>query len=461
MKKLFIFLFFVSFSILSFSDVEEVTDEAIEEQKEEDPIQSLREERSELLLYGIDSQVIELIDSLRDEKDISLTGEVHAVFKTNLNPKVRSSAIELFRMVDYRLAVDDAAILIDTFEEEDPGLLMSAVRYLTDDPQADLEPKLLLLLESTDGAIIRAALKGLGVAGGKKSVEVLLEYLDDSDFDDNLKPEIILALGDLKDPSAIDPLLDILEDSGEDPTWRRYACASLGKIADPSVLPNIKEILFEEDAIMRSYAVGALRYFDTAEINPLLISALKDSFWRVRVSAAQGLGEKKVEEAVPILIFKAEKDPENNVREEAVQALGEIANQPALEALRKLYGSDLTPMVLRVSAAEILAEKDLEQSLVIFRQVIDKHWGKKDSRILERTAFILSITSSATLSVSLQSFYSRFLDSGDIVIMIYGIRGIERNNLQIMKEAVENLAEEENHRSIRKAALSALDTLNQ
>ena len=44
--------------------------------------------------------------------------------------------------------------------------------------------------------------------------------------------------------------------------------------------------------------------------------------------------------------------------------------------------------------------------------------------------------------------------------MIYGIRGIERNSIVSMKEAVEKLAEEGNHRSVRKAALSALEMLN-
>lgn len=421
--------------------------------EEGEEVQSLTEERREILLYGIDSQVLELIDELKEERNQVLNGEVHATLKTNRNPKIRSAIFRYFEETDYRGAEEDARSILEVFEDQDDELVLASVNYLAEDPSPDLFPVLEPLLEAGDQEIQRVALEAVGLSGAEGSAELLLDYLDDSDFPDNLKPQIILALGDTHSPIAIDPLVEILEDTGEDATWRRYACASLGKIGDPQVLPVIETVLFDDDANLRSYAVGALRYFDTEEVIPMLISGLKDSFWRVRVSAAQGLGEKKADQAVEILKFKAEKDPEMNVREAAIRALGEIGGTAVYDFLRETYKSDRTPMGLRYLSAEILSQNDLGGSLTVFTEVINSHWGKENSRVVERSAYYLSLAEQP----GLETLYSKFLDSGEIVIIIYGIRGIALNGYMDLKPAVEKLSEEGNHRSIRKAALAALE----
>ncbi len=427
--------------------------ETMEEEKEK--IQSLTEERRELLLYGIDNQVIELIDDLTDEKDEILTGEVLAAYKLTRNPRVKTEILEYFTEIDYRDAKDEALSIVDSYEDQPTELLTASIHYLTDEPFQGLADHLTPLLDATDQNTARIAIKGIGLSGDEETAVWLLEILDDRDYETNLKPEIILALGELREPIAIGRLIEILEDENENSTWRRYACASLGKIGDQTALPAIEKVLYDEDALLRSYAVGSLKYFSGDEVLQLLSAALKDSFWRVRVSAAQGLGEMNAIKAVPILVFKAEKDPEMNVRIEALRALGAIADSQSLEALRGFYGKDLTPQPLRVLSAEFLAEKDLAASLDLFKKVIDKHWGKDSTRILERTAQVLSRTESDLL----EQFYSRFLDSGELVVMIYGIRGIAKNRVVALKEGIEKLSGEDNHRSIRKEALAALELL--
>ncbi len=423
------------------------------EEKEE--VQSITEERRELLLYGIDNQVIELINKLTTEEDDLLAGEVLATFKMSRNPNLKSEILEYFSAIDFRGARDEALEIVDGYDTQPAELVRASIDYLTKNPEPELAARLTPILDSPDSELARMALKGIGSSEDEAAAEMLLELLDDTDYPADLKPDIILALGDLKNPMAVEPLIDILEDEREEATWRRYACASLGKIGDPAALPVIEQILYDEDPMLRNYAVGSLRYFDNQEVVGLLIAALKDSFWRVRVNAASGLGKLQAVKAVPILMFKAEKDPEMNVRLEAVRALGEIADPQSLEALRGFYLNEFTPPGLRVESARILAEKDIDESVDLFRKVIEKHWGNDRTRILEWTAQILSKTESDLLD----SLYARFLESGDIVVMIYGIRGIARNNAVSLKEEIERLSGEDNHRSIRKEALAALEQL--
>jgi len=46
-----------------------------------------------------------------------------------------------------------------------------------------------------------------------------------------------------------------------------------------------------------------LKYFPSKDVEELLIQGLKDSFWKVRVNAAESLGELVSKEAVEILDF--------------------------------------------------------------------------------------------------------------------------------------------------------------
>ena len=424
-----------------------------EAQKE--PIQSITEDRRETLLYGIDDQVIELIVQLNEEKDDTLAGEVFAAYKTTRNPKVRSAIFTYFKEIGFEDAREDALSIIDTADDQTTELISAAIDYLSVKAEPELADRLIPLLDSPDMGIARKAIKGIGASQKADTIDTLLGLLDDGDYPNDLKPDVILALGELKNPAAVPRLVEILDDEGEDIIWRRYACASLGKIGDPEILPKIEEALYDTDPMLRNYAVASLKYFDDPEVVDLLIAALKDSYWRTRISAASGLGSLKEERAVPILAYKAEKDPETNVRVEAVRALGAIATPEAIEALRGFYSNESTPPSLRVVSAEILAEKDIDASLELFTAVINKHWGKDRTRILERTAKILS----KTKSDSLESLYAKFLVSGELVIMIYGLRGIATNEMISLKAEVEKLSGEENHRSIRKEALAALEVL--
>lgn len=424
-----------------------------EETKDKEGIRSITEERRELLLYGIDDQVIAFISTLTEEKNEILAGEVFAAYKMTRNPRMKVEILKYFSEIDFSGAREEALAIVDSFEDQPSKLVSEAIRYLTRGTFEELGERFVPLLDATDQEVARMAIKGIGLSGIETGAQKLLELLDDDDYPSNLKPEIILALGDLKNPAALPRLQEILADEGENPVWRRYACASLGKIGDEAALPVIEKVLYDQDAMLRSYAVGSLQYFEGDRVVDLLIAALKDSFWRVRLSAAQALGTMQAVEAVPILIFKAEKDPEMNVRIEAVRALGAVADSASLDALGRFYGQDLTPVGLRVISAELLAEKDLPNSLDLFKNVIERHWGKDTTRILERTAQILSRTESPLL----EPFYARFLDSGDMVVMIYGMRGIAKNRVVSLKEAVEKLSGEGNHRSIRREALAALE----
>lgn len=426
-----------------------------EQAAENDPIQSIREERREILMYGIDSQVIDVLKTLGIERNTNLLSDVFTVFQVSVNSEIKNACLRLFGELGFRDAENDALAIIENYKDHNDDLVLAAIRYMSTGKNERTPAVLSALLDIPNEIIASVVIEGIGKSGGIEHVDMLLERLRNDEYPPNLKPAIILALGSLGHEKAVEPLMEIVEDRNEDATWRRYACDALGKIGDPRAIASLKEVLSSSDAILRSYAVFALGGFEETEIIPLLIQALKDSFWRVRISACRSLAAKKAVEAIPILVFKAKKDPEMKVREAATTAIGEINNSEGNVILRELYINELTPQSIRLIALENLVKYDLEDSLESIQKVIQAEWDKKSSKVLERTAYHLSLTESA----SLEPVFSRFLGSGEIAIIIYGIRGIERNKFGELKEFIEKLSTEGNQRSIRQAALAALENL--
>ena len=418
-------------------------------------IKSIREERRETLLYGIDSQVLEVVQKIKDERDELLLDDIFAVFKLSKNPEIRRAAVGLFEELDFQAPLEDVIDIVSEYEDEDEELVIRSIAYVSKERSDEIADVLLPLIDSANDSIARAAIRGIGRAGSKAHAEELLERFESSRYDAVRKPDIILAFGELGSEEVVDTLIDILEDEDEEMTWRRYACDALGKIGDPRALPSIERALVNSDAMLRAYAVSSIRYFESDDIVPSLIQGLKDSFWRVRISAAQGLAAIQAEEAVPILAFKARRDPELKVRDEALRALSGIGNTDAFTHIRKYFTDVAFSAALRVTCAEMLAEHDLEASIETFIEVIGLEWDQKNSKVLERTAYFLSLSENARLA----PIYAKLLESGDIVLTIYGIRGIERNGFEDMRPAVESLSGEGNHRSIRRAAITALESL--
>jgi len=454
MNKLIVWisvLFLFTFPIFAEEAAASGSEDEKKEEKEE--IVSLNEDRRAILKYGIDSELISLISKLKEEDNKELSSDVAEIYAETLNPDIMKSAVDYFISIDYPDAVPAAEAILSNWEDENFNTLSSALRYISEYPGENSEQLISHLIEHENNNLASAALAAIGKCGSELSSDLLLDFLDDDDYPDELKPSIIKALGEMKSENAVDTLIEILEDIDEEKSWRWTACEALGKIGHSDALPAITEALTDKDTYLRSYAIKALAGFDGVE--QTLIQALRDSFWRVRVAAAEALGERKTAEAVDILIYKAEKDPENNVKLAAITALGEISSREGLDFLRELYSKNTAAQSLRTKAAEIIIEKDLPASIDTIKSVLSEEWEKETSAVLSYTCKFLSKSENPDL----KEVFARMMDHNDVAVKIYGIRGVQLNRITDYKERVESLTKEGVNNAVRKAALSALESL--
>jgi HEAT repeat protein len=413
------------------------------------------EQWRDVLSYGIDTEVLKVIKSIADSEEQSLNGELTVLFAESLNFEVRKAVLDYFSAQKIRDAEAAATALLTEEQPQDSRVIVACIRYLSAIDSPGLENRLLDYVDHREDQIAETAITALGDVGGEAAGQMLVQRLEDPDYPAEQKPEIILALGKMKYTGAVDALIAIVDNADEERIWRMYAAASLGEIGQPRAVPHLRALFSESDSLIKAYAASALANFNMGEVEGLLQQGLRDSNVRVRVAAAKGLANEQARSSVDILIYKAKNDPERQVRLQAIEALGVIGTPQAFGYLQELYRNKIALPVYREAAFTALCENALQENLDVFREVVEQEWGTKDQEVVEFTARKLSTTEAP----GLKWFYDRFLDSPNVYVRIYALRGIGRNGLRTLREKVQKVSTDDPYPAARQTALSVLEGL--
>jgi HEAT repeat protein len=409
----------------------------------------------DVLLYGIDTDVLKVIGNIAEAEEQSLNEELTVLFAESLNFEVRKAVLDYFTEHKARDAEAAANALLAEEAFQDSRTTVACIRYLAAIESPGLESRLLDYVDHRDAQIAEAAVTGLGIVGEGDAGPQLVERLEDPNYPAEQKPEIILALGKMKYAGAVDALIAIVGNGDEERIWRMYAASSLGEIGEPRAIPHLRALFGESDSLIKAYAASALANFQMGEVEGLLQQGLRDSNVRVRIASAKALANSQARDSVDILIYKAKYDPERQVRLQAIEALGAIGTDPAVTYLRDVYRETFALPVYREAAFTALCEHGLQENLDIFREVIEREWASKDQKVVEFVARKLSTTEAP----GLKWFYERFLDSPNVYVRIYALRGIGRNGLRVLREKVEKVSTDDPYPAARQVALSVLEAL--
>ena len=411
------------------------------------------------LLYGIDSQVVDAIQTIRSSQDTSFTPELAKILSDQRSADVQQAVIDLFRDQKAPDGVDRARQILAAWQQTPDNLLISAIQYLAAVKSEGLSAALQPLADSDNNAVSLAAIQALGTTADSAAAAFLVGKLKSTDFPDGRKNDCVLALGALKDPVALDELLSIAGDTDQEKVRRMYAADSLGKIHDPKALPVLRTMFAENDALIRLYAAAALSQFSIDDVFPSLLQGLRDEDAKVRAQSATTLGRSlspsQADAAVPILSYKAEFDPQPSVRVAAIQALGAIGGGAALDTLRRIYSGKDHPVDSREAALGVLVGKDLAGTLGAVRTVMATESGTFDPRMIESTAKVLA----GAHGPELHDVLAGLLDNADAVVRAYAARGIGANGFSDLKDRLKKMSEQDPNPGARREASQALAKL--
>ncbi len=418
---------------------------------------SALQQSRDVLLFGIDSEVMELLGRLEDQGEDRLDDEVLTRLEGSRNRSLQGRILEHFEKRSVVIAGPAVSTILTEEEELDAGFLRIAVRYLS--VIADVHsPELLTRYEeiARDDDVVAAsvAIGAIGTDTSPGAVDLLLDLFEELQSTD-LKGAVIRALGDAEAVDAVALLTNIVTDRYEETSLRQYGAESLGKIGAAESLSPLISVLDDTNSLLRAYAIAALGNYDDPAATRALDDGLRDSFWRVRVAALQGIATRGAAESLPAIEYKARRDPEAPVRQEAIRTLAALESGDAYDILRAISTDSRAPQSDRMLSIDLLVENDLPASLETIISVINSEWTVENSRLLDAAARALVQTESPLLAET----YDRLLSHPNFIIRVYAIRGIGKSGFTQFGDKILTIAEENSTGMLHSNAVSTLEEL--
>ncbi len=252
---------------------------------------------------------------------------------------------------------DSAKILIDALEDKSIDIRKQSTKSLGRIcDKTSVEPLIDILLKD-EGSVASEAAKSLGNIGDLRAVEPLIIKLTCTDW--SVRASAAEALGRMRDNRAVKPLIKALND--DDICVRIAAVNSLGYLGDISAIDSIINVTndmnwdghraatkrkwkfsYEEQGLemirwmfddlnnLHLAAIKAIASFEMSSALKPLLYALENQDDIISNAAADMLPKFKCKDAVDALLNLLE---EKNIAVSAVNALGEIGDRRAVDAL--------------------------------------------------------------------------------------------------------------------------------
>jgi len=317
---------------------------------------------------------------------------------------VRASAAEALGLIGNKISIEPLVSAVqDNVEKVQEQAAAALVRF----GKAATIPLLNALSRERDKYAQRAFLKCLGRIGDPKSVSALISYLRSSYF--TVRQAAVSAL--LKfGPIVIRHLVATLSYNASDiEPLKRDVCAqerpelqiraikALGGLEDHRAVAILKELVekglpdVQEAASAALFQIGcsawgrccALKVLGAVgdqAIVPVLLPSLRDDSDNVRFEAVRALGKLGGLEAVKQLVRLARKDSRDFIRREAVRVLRTAGQGQAavMDMARRLLRDPSRDVI--VQAARLLGGYQDPKSIApLLKAMADPHWSVRES----------------------------------------------------------------------------------
>lgn len=290
-----------------------------------------KEDRTSILKFGIETEVLDLVKSLRQEKNSDYRDLLIGAWDNAKNDDLKEALLLAFTDLKDNGLESRAAAEIAAPDKKGNSLLLNAVSYLTDLKSAPAKDTFVGLMTNKNKILALASIRALGKLGATDKADDLVKLYKDAETDPNFKPDIIWTFGEMKASSAVDLLLQEYDENESQPLLRRSILEALGKIGDGKAWDRVQSALGDPNTDLRAAAVATLAsYPGRGDPVGQLTTALRDAQGVVRQAGATAAKAAKLPELKELLTYRVKKDPEAKVRVEALRALAAYDDGPAV-----------------------------------------------------------------------------------------------------------------------------------
>jgi HEAT repeat protein len=425
------------------------------------PAHTQEASRPDTIKYGTETEIAALIQTLRTENADTFDDELIALAQTSKNTKVLTGILGFFNDREKSGLQARAIKAVSQREDESNETVLSALEYLGKMKSAEAVPIIMELLETEEKRFLSAGFRAIGSAssGDKKladeTAEFLVDYYNDRDPGSDNQGAIITAIGATGSSAGVEFLAEIAVNTDERFPLRIAALGALSKIGDPKGLDAIINCISANDPNVRSAAVGALGPFSGSSAESAILDAFRDSYYRTRIAAAQAGRERKFAAAVPFLKFRAERDDVPNVKDEAIRALGAIADNEAIEVLEGLFLERKNTDRVRVLAADMLVKNTGGKYFSKLIIELDAAKTRNQTSLYNGLLKIVGETTVENGKSEIEGVARRFMTGGGVMEKLYSLDMALNNKLAGLKEEIITLAKDRNESISRKARRTA------
>jgi len=402
------------------------------------------------LKYGTETEIAALIQTLNKEGADYLDDEIVKLVENTRNNKILGGAFAFFAGREKNGLEARAIRALEEREDEENETVLAAIDYLGRIKAAAAAPVFRELLESGEKRFMNAAFRALGQVSGNDGDEVaeyLIDYYENRDAGNENQRDIIAAIGASGSSTAVPFLAGLAGDNETRPVLRMAALEAIAKIGDTSGLDAVLACVSSKDPNIRAAAVTALGPFSGKAVDDAILDAFRDSFYKTRIAAAQASGQRKLADAVPYLKFRAERDDVPVVKDEAIRALGAIANNDAIAALEEFFTTRKNSDRVRIAAGEMLMQTAPDRFLDIFIKELDEAKQKNLTSMYNNFLRILSVTKCS----GIETITRRLMQDKGIIEKSVSLDMAANNSLTTLAEEIKIIAGDKNEGLSRKA----------
>ncbi len=412
------------------------------------------EKRRQTLLYGLESDVTDLINTLIKEEDTTFADDILLVFTKTKNPSVKEKIFAYFRILkDTRLQDYALDILQDPYDEK-KQTVFSVFTYVADLEIKEAAPYITDLLKNENEEYFDAALSAIGKIGGADDALFLAEYMKSNELSIARKQAVMRALGQLHAVETWDMLVETVKDEDENTFVRMYAAEAIGSMQKEESINILVDLFAQSDVNLRTYAVKGLSHYTDERAVAVILDAFKDNYYKVRLEAASAAKKNRITEAVPYLIYRSENDPENTVKYACYEALGSIKNSEAKEFLKKTLENKKLNETARAKAGVVILENSIDELYTALSETLLE--TLKDDKLKNLRYALGKEIAKYELPV-FNDVCAAFLSHKDVATKGTGIDIFTKNQYSSLIPVIQSIASDEKQGANQRKAKLALE----
>ena len=423
-----------------------------EKEKIED-VKSETETRLETLEFGLDSEVTSLIKELvAEEENPDFTKQLAELFNLTKNTALKDVLINYFTKFVNDSIKDYALYILEDPYDEKNTTVSALIKYVATLKFEEAGESIVAIIENDEKKYFNEAINALGTIGGTEEALYLVEYLE-NDITTGEKQTIVKAIAEIKALETYDMLVELVEDEEENTYVRMYSAEAIGAMKPEESTEILMDLFSSSDPNLREYAVKGLTNNPSKDAKALIVNALKDDYYKVRIQAIASIKEMKLTDANASMLYRSKNDAEVSVKNACYDALAFLDYDKAIDYMIELLRDNKIGDSVKSNVAKAFLEHNNSSGV---NAVIDLALEVVKDDKKKTLRYALGKEFAKYENSKFDKVCEAYLDSDDVATKGTGLDIFKTNKFLSLQSKVSQIAEEDKSTIIKAKAKSML-----